>query len=132
MKYLLAFMFMAIYIMGCNPARRIHMKNLSGNDVEIIWMIKEDSLQSSPFFMNNSKKVKFSLKPKAPYNSIRLSLGIGSWSNRELQNITDDLDSLIITTHNKEIKLGEGEIRDFLITKRKGMGKNKINLYIHE
>ena len=79
--------------------------------------------------MNNSKKVKYELKSGKPYNSVHLSLGMGGWTNRELQNITDDLDSLIIQSNNGEIKLGTEEIKGFLASRRKG---NKIHLFINE
>jgi hypothetical protein len=117
---------------ACDPARRIRMKNLSSHDAEIIWIIKEDSILSSPFFMNNSREAKFQLKPQSPYNKIELSTGIGNWSESQLKNILDDIESLTIKSHHGEIRVNSEELVDFLWPRRRGLDKGKIYIYIRD
>lgn len=118
------------FLYSCDPARRINMKNTSGGDAEIIWLIKEDSLANSPFFMSLSKEITFSLQSKPPYNHVKLSLGEGSWSAVHFNNIMEDVDSLIIRSHNGEIRMGQEELKAFLWSRRMGLDKGKINIYI--
>ncbi len=130
MKYGLSILLISLF--GCNAARRINIKNTSGNDAEVIWLIKEDSLANSPFYMNAAKEVKFTLQAKAPYNFIKLSLGQGNWAPVHFNNITNDLDSLIIRSHHGYIKLGTEEIKAFLWTRRHGLDKGKITIHIKD
>jgi hypothetical protein len=45
----------------------------------------------------------------------------------------DDLDSLIIRWNNREIKMGTSEeINAYLLPRRKGVGKDKIEIIIRE
>jgi len=127
---LLLFILTIASLYSCDPARRINMKNTSGHDAEIIWKLKEDSLHSSPFFMNLSKEIRFKLHSKPPYNLVKLSLGEGSWSPMHFKNIIEDVDSLIIYSHHGEVRLGENELKPFLWSRRMGLDKGKINIYI--
>ena len=112
---------------GCDPARRINMKNETDSDAEITWVIKEDSLHSSPFFIESSREQKFELKAQSPGNAIYMSAGIGTWTPRYLREIVNDLDTVIIRWSDKEIKLSsEEEIFSFLLPRRNGIGKDKI------
>lgn len=116
---------------GCDPFRRINMKNYTGDDAEIIWTIKDDSLHSSPFFLSNSKEQKFELKANSPGNKIHLSCGIGNWTLKEVERIVDDLESLTIKWNGGEIKLDStAQIKNFLLARRKGFGKDKIEINI--
>jgi len=127
MKILAFCMTVLVIISGCDPLRRINMKNETGSDAEITWIIKEDSLHKSPFFISSSREQKFELKPKSPDNAIYMSAGIGTWTPRYMREIVNDLDSLIIRWNDKEIRLGsEKEIMDFLLPRRRGVGKDKI------
>ena len=116
-----------IAVVACDPARRINMKNETDSNAEITWIIKEDSVHNSPFFIASSKEQKFDLKPESPGNAIYMSAGIGTWTPRYLREIVNDLDSVIIRWNEKEIKLGsEDEIMNFLMPRRRGIGKDKI------
>jgi hypothetical protein len=124
------FILSIVALPGCDPARRINMKNTSGHDAEVIWLIKEDSIGNSPFFMNSSKEVKFTLQSNAPYNLIKLSLGQGNWAPAHFNAITEDLDSLIIRSHQGQIKLSTDELKAFLWPRRLGLDKGKILIHI--
>jgi|GEM_PF-924401 len=119
-------------VAGCDPARRINMKNNSAQDAEIIWMLKTDSLLNSPFFMNNAAEVRFVLKPKAPFNEVRLSLGHGSWSPSDFKAVFEDVDSLIIRSHHGTIRLATSELKAFLWSRRSGVDKGDINIVIKD
>lgn len=124
---ILVFCLSILFISGCDPLRRINMKNETSNDAEITWIIKEDSLHKSPFFISSSREQKFELKPQSPGNAIYMSAGVGTWTPRYLREIVNDLDSVIIRWNDKEIRLGsETEIMDFLLPRRRGIGKDKI------
>jgi len=111
--------------------RRIDMKNSSGQDAEIIWTLKDmDSLYKSPFFLSNSKKVKFKLKKDSPYNEANMSFGTGVWTKEALDSITERLDSLEIRSSSGTITMGSDEMNKYLKERRKGLGKRKIALVI--
>lgn len=118
---------------ACDPMRRINMKNRSTGTAEVIWHIKEDSINTSPFFLSSAKEVNFSLRPNDTTNDIRMSFGVGTWTRKAVRNLADDLDSLIIKWSNREIRLGTyDEINNYLLARRKGVGKDKIEIIIRE
>lgn len=121
-----------VCVPGCDPARRINMKNTSGHDVEIRWFIKEDSILNSPLFMNNATEVTFLLKPHQPYNLVRLSTGIGVWNAADFEAIINDLDSLVIQSHYGKIRLDSLQLKQFLWDRRMGLDKGKINIFISD
>lgn len=132
MKYLiLVLVFGCSIVISCDPMRRINMTNSTDQKAEIIWHIKEDSIHSSPLFISNTKEMKFELLPDKPGNRIRLSAGVGNWTPAELKNFVDDLDSVIIRHSGGEIKLtSEDAIADYLMKRRKGLDRGKIELAI--
>lgn len=115
---------------GCDPARRINMKNASSHDAEIIWLIKEDSVLNSPLFMNHSTEVRFLLKPERPYHLVKLSTGAGNWNPSAFNAIINDFDSLIIKTHQGVIRLGADELKPFLWARRGSVDKSNINIFL--
>ena len=109
------------------------MHNLSGSDAEIIWKIKEDSLHSSPFYISSDKEQKFVLKQDADRKVIRMSAGIGTWTPKQLRNLVDDLESMVIRWDKGEIRMeSEEEIYKFLLSRRRGMGKDKIDIRVQD
>ena len=133
MKYSVIFLLTAIYFLsGCSPFRKINMRNRSGGNVEFTWTIKEaDSLFNNPFFISNSRTVKFELKPEAPYNEVKMSFGVGSWPRDSLALLTNSLESLEIKTPSSTIQLNSPEeIYAFLFPRRKGIGNRKIEITI--
>ena len=118
-----------LILQSCDPMRRIRMTNKSGSEASITWVIKEDSIHQSPFFISSTKKQKFVLPADA--RPIRLSAGMGTWTKRELRNVVNDLDSVLIEWNNGSIRLGsEEDIMSFLMTRRRGLGKDKIDIVI--
>ncbi len=134
LRTILPFLFLFCLIASsCDPMRRINMHNRTSEDAEITWKIKEDSIHSSPFFISSDKEQKFKLAATKPGNAIFLSAGIGTWTPKELRNLVDDLESMVIRWDKGEIKLDtEEEIFQFLLSRRKGIGKDKIVIYIGE
>jgi hypothetical protein len=133
MKTTLLILGIMFTLMSCDPARRINMKNDTGADAEITWIIKEDSLHSSPFFITSAKEQKFELKADSPGNAIYMSAGVGTWTPKYLREIVNDLDTVIIRWKDKELKLSsEDEIFGFLLPRRKGVGKDKIEILLKD
>ncbi|MBD0332116.1 MAG: hypothetical protein ICV66_05630 [Chitinophagaceae bacterium] len=129
MKYIV-FVSIVCFV-ACDPARRIHMKNKTGDDAEITWQLKDDSAKLNPLFISNSTEVKFQLKPVAPHNEAKMSFGIGSWTRQVLNNFVDDLEFLEIKSKQDSIKLTtEKEIKDYLLAHRRGLGKTLIRIFI--
>lgn len=125
--------FLAVSLAGCDPMRRINMKNDSAGEAEIIWKIKEDSLHSSPFFISSDKEQKFVLSSTDPGNAIYMSAGIGTWTPKHVRNLVDDLESVVIRWDKGEIKLeSEEDIFNFLLPRRKGVGKDKIEINVKD
>src|SRR5947209_10513964 len=130
-KPVIFFIVVCLLISACDSMRRIDMKNSSGQDAEIIWTLKDmDSLYKSPFFLSNSKKVKFKLKKDSPYNEANMSFGTGVWTKEALDSITERLDSLEIRSSSGTITMGSDEMNKYLKERRKGLGKRKIALVI--
>ncbi len=99
----------------------------------ILWTIKQDSINSSPFFISNSRDVSFTLTPNAPGNRIKMSFGSGTWHTKQLKNLIDDLDSLVISSKaGSHSYTTEKEIKNFLLPRRKGIDKSKIDILITE
>lgn len=128
------FLFSGLFIWtSCDPMRRINMKNRTGGPAEVTWMIKADSINASPFFISSSKDVTFQLPHSGPAHDIRMSFGVGTWTKNAVNNLVDDLDSLVIRWNNREIRLGAPEeIRDYLMPRRKGVGKDKIEILLKD
>jgi hypothetical protein len=62
-----------------------------------------------------------------------MSFGVGTWTKNAVNNLVDDLDSLVIRWNNREIRLGAPEeIRDYLMPRRKGVGKDKIEIMLKD
>lgn len=121
----------AIIICSCNPMQRLNIINKSNGDAEVIWEIKEDSLLQSPLFISNSKKVKFHLKNKAPYNKVTLSVGKSSWSPHNVYEFSNDLESLSLQWNSHSLKLSSADsIARFLSMRRRGLDKSKIYLIL--
>lgn len=122
---------LSAFLISCNPQKRIIMRNASSDDAEIIWKINEDSVNVSRLYISNSTEVKFHLQPGKPYNFADMSFGIGSWSDAELNNLADDLESLEVKSRNQNFKLSiPDEIKKYLLENRKGFGKTKIRITI--
>ena len=113
--------------------RRIRMTNQTGEEASVTWMIKEDSINSSPLFISSDKVVRFDLDSKTPGKSINMSFGIGTWTPKVLRNFVDDLDTLKISWKNQEIVLdSEEKIMNYLLPRRAGLGKDKIRITLKE
>jgi hypothetical protein len=127
------FVLVSLAMGSCDPKRRLNMKNYSGTEVEITWKIKEDSLHKSPFFIESDKEQKFTLKPGRPGNAVFLSVGIGTWTPKFLRSVVDDLESMTIKYSDKEIVLDSEEaIFEYLLARRRGVGKDKIEIRIKD
>lgn len=131
-KKLIGISILAYLLVACTPYRRIDMKNRSGGNVQINWKLKEsDSLIQSPFFMYNSETVTFELQNAKPYNEVKMSFGQGSWKRDTLAYITSWLESLEIKSDSGTIMLkSPEEIYSFLLPRRKGIGKRKIEILV--
>lgn len=129
MKILLYFI-LCLPIFSCDPYRRFQMINATEDDAVVTFIIKEDSLHSSPFFISNTKESAFIVHPGRA-GRIHLSCGEGEWTVKQVAAIADDLESIIIKWNEGETKLETQEqITDFLVQRRKGLDKGKIVLLI--
>src|SRR3954468_19436042 len=116
MKCLVYSLFLTALLTGCDAFRRINMKNTSGEKASITWAIKMDSINSSPFFISSDREVTFNLSPDPPGNVIKMSFGHGTWHPRQLKNLIDDLDSLVIKSkHGTQTFKSEEDISKFLM-----------------
>ncbi len=121
-----------LFLLSCDPSRRINMRNKSNNNAEVIFKLKEDSAKTSPFFISNSTRVDFNLKNKKPQNFASMSFGLGKWTEASIKNIADDLESFEIK-HTKDSMLltTEDQIAKYFFAKRKGTFKSRIEIILH-
>ncbi len=127
--------FIAIVVVSfttaCNPVRRIDIKNNSGQEAEVVFAIKEDSILNSPFYISNDTELRLPLKTEHPYNLIKMTFGEGPWNDAFLADITDDLESMQITSTTGTITLNTpADIEKFLMARRKGITRRKIKIYV--
>jgi hypothetical protein len=116
---------------GCNPTRRIDMYNQSGDKAEISFVIKEDSILVSPFYLHSSKKTSIELYTVKPYNIAKMSFGVGPWRREFLQDITDDLEAIEIkTATGRQVLSSQEEMNRFLTPRISGLTRRKINIYL--
>jgi len=131
MKIITLLACLCLSVWSCDPARRIQMYNQTSGDAEVVWMIKEDSIHSSPLFLSNSKTTVFSLKDDA--RKISLSCGIGAWNPAAVRNLADDLDSLVIRWGEREIRLASTDsISNYLMSRRRGADNAKIRIVLKD
>jgi hypothetical protein len=121
-----------LFLLSCDPSRRINLRNKSNNNAEVIFKLKEDSAKTSPFFISNSTRVDFNLKNKKPQNFASMSFGLGKWTEASIKNIADDLESFEIK-HTKDSMLltTEDQIAKYFFAKRKGTFKSRIEIILH-
>jgi hypothetical protein len=130
MKYIFAVLVVAA-ITSCDPMRRINIKNTSAEDAEISWKIKEDSIRNSPFYISNSDEETFTLKPKKPFNELKMSFGIGLWTPGYVKRIADDLDWIKIKSSSGTIQLtSQEDLVQFLMARRRGIANRKIVILV--
>lgn len=126
MKYILAILLIAT-ITSCDPMRRINFRNASDKEAEISWKIKEDSIRNSPFYISNSDEETYTLKPQKPYNEIKMSFGIGTWTPADVKKVVDDLEWIKIKSASGTIQLSSQEdLLQFLTARRRGLAYRKI------
>ena len=131
MKWLL--ILSVVLLWACSPYRRIHIKNESGGNAQVKWnLLENDSLPHSPFYLYSSTEVKFDLKAQSPYDELKLSMGMGSWSNDTLAMMIRGLESMEIKTPRRTIKIDSSQLYSFLAGKRKGIGNRKILIIIKD
>ena len=135
MKYLLSVTAISLQLLlfGCNPARRIEMKNMSGDTAQVIWKIQEDSSGQNPFNLSNNKELKFRLPPRGKGSTIAMSFGVGTWSPSELGFMISKVESLEIISARRVVKIDSLPLlKDFLLARRKGVGGLRIQILIAE
>ena len=120
----------AISGVGCDPVRRIDMKNETGDSARIIWTLtdSDDSIGFNQFLISNSKELKFDFYP--PKNDeVKMSFGEGSWTPREVQKLVKQLKSLEIISTAQHIRIDSLPLlKEFLLARRKGVGGARIEI----
>ncbi len=130
-KFLTLIFFIFLFA-GCDPMRRVIVKNTSSSPVTITWKLKEDSARHSPLFIfSNSDKVTFTIGNKPGQNIMRLPFGMGNWKDGALDAMVDDLKSFEIESNSADtLYKEEGEIKAYLQSHLKGILKKNIKIYI--
>lgn len=124
------FFFGWILFAGCNPVRRIDMKNSTTDSVQIVWTLNEDSLSNNPFMISNSRELKFILHPPKTMR-INMSFGAGSWTPTEVQKLVNGLRSLEIISASQRIKIDSLPLlKDYLLARRRGVGGARIEIVV--
>ena len=111
--------------------RRINIKNQSNDEAIIIWDIHEDSVLSSPLFIGNDPKVRYHLKPEAPYNLVKIPFGYGKWTTDYIKSIADDLNEMVVIKGTDSLHLNStAQIWQYLEERKKGFGKKRIEIIV--
>lgn len=133
MKYCIVILLLVQWLLGCDPMRRIDMKNKSSKDAEITWTLKDrDSLYNSPFFISNSRTLTLKLEPEKPKNEIKMTFGMGPWNEISIKDALKYVDSLEIKSSKGLILLGGDGMKRFLMDRKKGVTKRKIEILIKD
>lgn len=126
MRFCLPIGLLLFMLCSCDPMRRIRMINNASSEAVITWVIKEDSMHSSPLFISNALEQRFRLSPTGKGERINLSTGVGTWRMPDLRNFCDDLESFRMEWGEGRIELKGDTLLQFLQHRRSGIGKDKI------
>lgn len=131
MKILIGFFLLALVAsFGCNPVRRIDMKNETMDTVRFVWTLNEDSLMNNPFLLSNSKKLEFTLYPPK-VKAIKMSFGEGNWSPNSVQKLVGFLESFQIESPHQRIRIDSlPRLKEFLLARRRGIGGARIEIAV--
>lgn len=125
-------LFLLTVLVGCDPVRRIDMVNKTADTVRFVWKLNEDSLMFNPFLLSNSKELSFTLAPPKT-TAIKMSFGEGSWSLRDVQKLVGFLTSFEIKSPSRQVKIDSlPMLKDFLLSRRKGIGKARIEIVVED
>lgn len=123
---------LTVFLLSCDPSRHIEMKNRSSDTAEVVWKSQEDSIGFNPFVLSNTKTLRFVIPPHA-HSSVKLSFGTGTWSPQEVEKAIHFLEYLQISTPRKSLKIESlPALKTYLLQRRKGIGKSKIEIVIEE
>ncbi len=112
----------ACYCSGCNPARRISMKNSSADTAEFILTASDDSIGFNPLVLHNSKELRFRIPP-GKNNEINLSFGLGEWTKDYIDFFIKYLVAVQMTSAHQNVKLDSAQtIKDYFLAHRKKRG----------
>lgn len=119
MKAFLLLVIVAAFAVGCDPARRITMKNVGTDTTQIIWTASEDSIGFNPFVLHNSKELKFTIPP-GKNNEVKLSFGVGSWTPDYVETFMKYLKSVEVISKQQSFKLDStAVIKEYFLAHRK-------------
>jgi hypothetical protein len=122
-----------LMLCSCDPMRRINMKNNTSEKAEITWFIKEDSISSSPFFISSSREVNFKMQPAPGSKRIKMSFGMGKWTQAQVTDLVDDLDSVVLKwKENVAVLASQEQMETYLMSRRRGLDKSKIHITFTE
>lgn len=121
-----------MFFLSCDPSRRIEMKNNTNDTAEVTWKSIEDSIGFNPFVLNNKKELTFVLPPRKN-SEVKLSFGTGTWSPEEVQKAIHLLEYFQIKSANGTLRIDSlPQLKDYLLSRRQGIGKSKIVIVIDE
>ena len=119
-------------LLSCGPHRRIVVHNASGEAASVSWYIKEDSIHSSPVYLNNSRESTVRLGGADGKNRFRLTAGEGLWNPDAVTNFADDLDSMVLRWGSRSVRLDSAsKIAEFLMARR-GFARDRIRITLSE
>jgi hypothetical protein len=115
-------------LLSCGPHRRIVVHNASGEEASVSWYIKEDSIHSSPVYLNNSRESTVRLGSVEGKNRFRLTAGVGLWKPAAVANFADDLDSMVLRWGSRSVRIDSAErIAEYLMARR-GTARDRIRI----
>ncbi len=121
---------LATLLLSCGPHRRIVVHNASGEDASVSWYIKEDSIHSSPVYLNSSRESTVRLGGNEGRNRFRLTAGEGVWKPEAVVNFADDLDSMVLRWGSRTVLMNSPEkISEFLMARR-GLTRDRIRIVL--
>jgi hypothetical protein len=133
MKGICGLLFPLLCLPACNPARRIDMINHTSGEAEFLWIIREDSIPRSPFFLSSSDTLRIRLGNRKPRNTAKMSFSPGTWSPDELTRLVGGLRALEIHTDSGTIKLEDApDLKTFLFLRRRGLDGSIIRIALTE
>lgn len=122
-------MLCTVFLQGCDPSRRIEMKNYSNDTAEVVWKAKTDSIGFNPFNISNSKELRFIIPPHRN-SAVKLSFGVGKWTPAEVEKVIHRLEYFQLTLPSQKLRIDSlAELRDYLLARRRS-GSSVIEIAI--
>lgn len=94
---ILYFFLISVFLVSCDPPHYIDFVNNSNSKAKVKFNINTELGNSDLRYLATGDSIVLNLKPK---DTATVELGIGQWSDKEIESVTNSIDKIEIETNN--------------------------------